>query len=162
MNKLAMTTLAAAFAFAHPAFANDAHHPGKAQAEKSAPARPAAAVSAQKIQKMRDNVKKMPSQLDRIARAKTDEERQKALAEHMQTMHENMEMMHEMMGGMMDCPMMGEGMMDKGDMGMMGGRQAGAMMERMQQMEKRMDMMQMMMEQMMHGSGAMSEPMPMK
>jgi hypothetical protein len=57
-----------------------------------------------------------------------------------------------LLGGMMDCPMMQEGMMG-GGMGMMGGPAGGAglsqdaMMSRMQMMEKRMDMMQMLMEQ---------------
>jgi hypothetical protein len=109
---------------------------------------------------MQDNVKKMQPQLDRIAKAKTDAERQKAMAEHMQTMQENMSMARGMQAGMMmDCPMMeggmmgkgGMGMMGKGGMGMMGGGpgMAGSddmMAKRMDMMEKRMDMMQMMMQ----------------
>ena len=47
------------------------------------------------------------------------------------------------MGGMMDCPMMKDGMMG-GGMGMSGGDDM--MAQRMEMMEKRMDMMQMMMQ----------------
>jgi len=174
MNKFAMTAIAAALAFSAPVFAEEAHHPEKAGEATSAPAQPAP-----QVKKMQDNVKKMPAQLDRIAKAKTAEARQKAMAEHMQTMQENMKMAHEMKAGMiMDCPMMAGGMMGKGGMGMMGGGMMGkggmGMMgggaapadapDRMQQMEKRMDMMQMMMEQMMRRpeGAASAAPMPMK
>ncbi|MCK9381371.1 MAG: hypothetical protein M0P95_09945 [Sulfuritalea sp.] len=160
MNKFAMTAIAAALAFSAPVFAEDAHHPENAADAKSAPAQPAP-----QVKKMQDNVKKMPAQLDRIAKAKTDEARQKAMAEHMQTMQENMKMAHDMKAGMMDCPMMHGGMMGKGGMGMMGGGAAPAdAPDRMQQMEKRMDMMQMMMEQMMRRQEGASPatPMPMR
>jgi hypothetical protein len=105
-------------------------------------------------------VKKMQGQLDRVAKAKTDEERQKAMAEHMQTMQENMKMARGMQAGMMGCPMMEGGMMGgKGGMGMMGGNSPDAMAKHMERMEKRMDMMQMMMEQM---TKSASMPMPAK
>ncbi|MDO8788450.1 MAG: hypothetical protein Q7J42_10320 [Sulfuritalea sp.] len=172
MNKFAMTAIAASLAYAAPVFAADAHHPEKAAEAKSAPAQPAP-----QVKKMQDNVKKMPAQLDRIAKAKTDEARHKAMAEHMQTMQENMKMAHEMKAGMMDCPMMAGGMMGKGGMGMMHSEMMGkpgmemkagdlatpSAPDRMQQMEKRMDMMQGMMEQMMRRQdGAAPAPMPMK
>ncbi|MDZ4254661.1 MAG: hypothetical protein U1A72_18990, partial [Sulfuritalea sp.] len=76
MKKFAMTAIAASLAFAAPVFAEEAHHPEKAGETKSAPAQPAP-----QVKKMQDNVKKMPAQLDRIAKAKTDEARQKAMAE---------------------------------------------------------------------------------
>jgi hypothetical protein len=172
MNKFAMTAIAASLAFGAPVFAEEAHHPEKAGEAKSAPAQ-----AAPQVKKMQDNVKKMPAQLDRIAKAKTDEARQKAMAEHMQTMQENMKMAHDMKAGMMDCPMMEGGMMGKGGMGMMHGEMMGkpgmdmkagdtaaaSPADRMQQMEKRMDMMQMMMEQMMRRQdGTAPAPMPMK
>ena len=158
MNRFAMTAIAAALAFSAPILAEEAHHPEKAADAKSAPAQPAP-----QVKKMQDNVKKMPAQLDRIAKAKTDEARHKAMAEHMQTMQENMKMAHDMKAGMMDCPMMEGGMMGKGGMaamhggmmgrggmGMMGGGAAPAdVPDRLQHMEKRMDMMQMTVEQMM-------------
>lgn len=165
MKKIAMTAIAAALAFSAPVFADDAHHP-----EKAADARSAPAPLAPQVKKMQDNVKKMPAQLDRIAKARTDAERQKAIAEHMQTMQENMGMARGMQAGMMmDCPMMEGGMMGKGGMGMMGkggmmgGGQgmAGAddmMAKRMEMMEKRMDMMQMMMQ----GRMGMPEGVPAK
>ena len=158
MKKLAMTAIAASLAFAVPVFADDAHHPEKAQEAKAAPAKPE-----QTVKKMQDNVKKMQGQLDRIAKAKSDDDRQNAMAEHMRTMQENMQMARGMQAGMMGCPMMEGGMMGKGGMGMMGGPQAGGA-DRMQQMERRMDMMQMMMEQMKrHPEGQpQPQPMPMK
>ena len=167
MNKFAMTAIAASLAFAAPVFADDAHHPEKAQEAKGAPAKPAAKAPEQAVKKMQDNVKKMQGQLDRIAKAKTDDDRQKAMAEHMQTMQENMMMARGMQAGMMGCPMMEGGMMGKGGMGMMGGGMMGGPQaggaDRMQQMERRMDMMQMMMEQMMRRpDGQPQQPMPMK
>ena len=148
-----LTALAAALMLATPAFANDAHHPGKTA--EAAQAQPAASNTRQTVQKMQGNVKKMRTQLDRMAAAKTDEQRQKAMAEHMQTMHENMMMARSLQPDMMSCPMMdgmGKGMMDQdgmgqgGGMGMMGGRaQPDGASERMDKMEKRMDMMQQMM-----------------
>jgi hypothetical protein len=151
VQKLAMSAIAASLAFATPAFADDTHHPEKGQEAKVASAKPAAK-TAPTVQKMQDNVKKMQAQLDRIAKAKTDEERQMAMAEHMQTMQENMKLARGMQAGMMDCPMMEGGMMGKGGMGMMeDAAQPGGSSERMQQIEKRMDMMQMMMERTMQG-----------
>lgn len=167
MKKIALTAIAAALAFSAPVFAEDAHHPVKAVDAKDAPTQ-----AAPQVRKMQDNVKKMQPQLDRIAKAKTDAERQKAMADHMQTMQESMGMARGMQAGMMDCPMMKDGMMGKGGMGMMGGNamamagdaaSAGAP-DRMQQMEKRMDMMQIMMEQMMRRQEgtASAAAMPMK
>ena len=135
-----LVVFAASLGLALPAYAVDEHHPDE----------PAAKTQVQTVQSMQDNVKKMQAQLDRIAGAKTDEERRQALAEHMQTMQENMMMARGM--GMMDCPMMDDGRMGMG-MGMMGGMGMGMMgadpgTDRMQQMERRMDMMQMMMERM--------------
>ena len=154
MKKFAITAIAASLAFVIPAFADDAHHPEKAQEAKTAPAKPAAK-TAPTAQKMQDIVKKMQAQLERMANAKTDEERRKAMAEHMQTMQENMKMGRGMQAAMMDCPMMQGGMMGKSGMGMMGdAAQPGGSSERMRQMEKRMDMMQMMMEHMLQGTPA--------
>ena len=162
MKRLTLTAIAASIAFSFPAFAEEAHHPEKAAAAKPVSAQPVAAP----VTKMQANVKKMPAQLDRVAKAKTPEERQQAMAEHMKTMHENMMAGKAMMmGESMGCPMMKDGMMDKGGMGMMGGMPDGAApanpAERMQTMEKRMDMMQMMMEQMMRRQEAGGTPAPM-
>jgi len=165
MNRFAMTAIAAALAFSVPVFADDTHHP-----EKPADAKSASAPLAPQVKKMQDNVKKMQPQLDRIAKARTDAERQKAMAEHMQTMQENMAMARGMRAGMMmDCPMMQGGMMGQGGMGMMGkgGMMGGGpgmagaedmMAKRMEMMEKRMDMMQMMMQ----GRMGMPEGVPAK
>jgi hypothetical protein len=150
MNKIAMATLAVTLAFATPAFADDAHHPENAAAVSSAPAKSESNISAQTLKRLQENVRQMPSQIDRIANAKTDEERQKAMLEHMQSMQQNMAMMRSMQSGMMACPMM-EGGMGMG-MGMMGEAQSGtqsvASAERMQQMENRLNRMQTMIEKM--------------
>ncbi|MEN9395581.1 MAG: hypothetical protein RLZ81_111 [Pseudomonadota bacterium] len=161
MSKFTITALIAAVALALPAWADDTHHPEKAAAGKAAPSA-AATQPAQAVPKMRGNVKKMQAQLERIAKAPTDEARQKAIAEHMQTMHENMQMARGMQGPAMGCPMMdgammgkgmmhGEGgMMGKGGMGMMGsGAPADGAADPMQQMDKRMEMMQEMMKTLM-------------
>jgi len=162
MNRFTIATLSAAVALALPAWADDAHHPEKAAAVKTAPGAAVTSQPGQALPKMRGNVKKMQAQLERIAKAPTDEARQKAIAEHMQTMHENMQMARGMQAQAMGCPMMdggmmgkgmmrGEGgMMGKGGMGMMGsGTPADGAADPMQQMEKRMEMMQEMMKTMM-------------
>lgn len=122
-----------------PILADDAHHPD----QKAGAAAPAAN---QTIQKMQANTKRMQNQLEQMAKSKDPKQRQKLMQEHMQTMQENMMAGKSMMGGMMDCPMMKEGMGGGMGMGMMGqgGMGPEAMMERMQKMEKRMDMMEQM------------------
>ena len=166
MKKFALTAIAVSLVLSMPALAIDEHHP-----EKTAGAKPGVAQSAAApVQKMQDNLKKMQTQLDRVAKAKTPEERQQAMMEHMKTMHANMMTAKGMMADDgMACPMMKDGMMGKGGMGMMGGmgaapdnNQPAVVPERMQQMEKRMDMMQMMMEQMMRRQESAAAPMPMK
>ncbi len=123
-----------------PALAEEAHHPD----QKATVAAPAAD---QTIQKMQANTKRMQSQLERMAKSKDPKQRQQLMQEHMQTMQENMMAGRNMMGGMMDCPMMKDGMMggQGGMMGQGGGMayQNDMMSKRMEMMEKRMDMMQM-------------------
>jgi len=154
MNKT-LTALAVALALASPAHAVDEHHPDQPPAA-SAPA------PEQVVPKMQENATKMQVQLDRLAAAKSPEERQKLLAEHMQTMRENMMLGQQLAMGGNDCPMMNMmggnmgmmGMMGRGGMMMGPGGPAGdpdIMMNRMQQMERRMDMMQMMMERQLGG-----------
>lgn len=161
---------------AAPARAVDEHHPEAAESTPSADAAATVQVGPT-VEKMQKNVREMQSQLERVAAAKTDEERRAALAEHMQTMQANMMlgrsmmmgvtggsaamggatmgpgMMSGMMGPGMMCPgMMGQGTMGQGTMGQgaMGrGGAGGADSAELQRMERRLDMMQMMMEQMM-------------
>lgn len=144
LNKLMLASFIASMSLATalPALADDAHHPERAQAAQSAPA--TAKPAEQVIRGMQTNVKKMQMQLDRAAKAKTDDERQKAMAEHLQTMQENMQMAQ----GMTGCPMMGQGgmgMMGQGGMMMGSGSPMTGSEERMQQMEKRIDIMETMM-----------------
>jgi hypothetical protein len=145
---IASTSLATA-----PAMADDAHHPERAQAAQSAPTQATAKSSEQTVKAMQANVKKMQIQLDRIATAKTDDERQKALMDHMQTMQESMQMGRGMQSGMTGCPMMGT--MGQGGMMMGSGNSTEG---RMQQMEKRMDMMEMMMKSGGQGMPGMGKP----
>jgi len=131
-----------------PVLADDAHHPD----QKAGAAAP---IPDQTIQKMQANTKRMQSQLDQMVKSKDPAQRQKLMQEHMQTMQENMMTGKSMTGaggGMMNCPMMKDGMMG-GGMGMMGGKGGMGMMggddmmaKRLEMMEKRMDMMQMMMQ----------------
>jgi hypothetical protein len=154
MNRLHLTVIALSAILSVPAFAVDAHHPDQAKTQSATTAVPVAQASVDKsVQTMKENTRKMQTQLDKIGRAKNPQERQMLLQEHMQTMRENMMIGKGMMGDMMGCPMMEGGMMGGGmmggGMGMMGGGTApDAAMNRMNMMEKRMDMMQMMMEQM--------------
>ncbi len=155
MDKFAITAIVTALMFSVPVFADVAHHPEKVVGANSAPV-----PLAPQVKTMQDNVQRMSAQLDRIAKAKTDEARHKAMAEHMQSMMENMKMAHEMKAGMMEGGMAGKGGMAAMHGGKMGG---GAGPDdasgRMQQMEKRLDMMQMMRRQ--EGAAA-TAPMPMK
>ncbi|WP_296639158.1 hypothetical protein [Thiobacillus sp. 65-1402] len=149
-HALVATLMLSVFAM-QPVFADDAHHPD----QKAGAATP---ITDQTVQKMQVNTKRMQSQLEQMARSKDPAQRQKLMQEHMQTMQENMMAGKSSMAGagggmgMMDCPMMKDGMMG-GGMGMMGGKGGMGMMggddmmaKRMEMMEKRMDMMQMMMQ----------------
>lgn len=151
----AVAAITASLALGSPALANDEHHPEKAAATKQSDG-----LSSKTIQGMQDNVRKMRAQIDRIAKAKTDSEKKKALAEHMHTMQNSMMMAHSMGADMeMDCPMMGKNMgMDKMGDSTAPGVPSSATSDRMQQMEKRMDMM----EQMMKHQDASAPKMPMK
>ena len=148
MKALAIPLVALSLALGTPAFAVEEHHPDQ-QASTATPAD-----SNAMMQRMQENAAKMRAQLDRIAAAKTDEERRTAMDEHMKTMQANMRMAQGMKSGMDGCPMMPGG----GMMGSMGG-QTDHSAQRMHQMEKRMDMMQMMMERMMRPEGGSQMPM---
>jgi len=89
---------------------------------------------------MDTHMKAMQAMHDKMAAARTPEERQALMAEHMKLMQEGM----AMMGGM--GPGMGMGTMPGGK-----SKPGGAMSPQMRQqmMEKRMDMMQSMMQMMM-------------
>lgn len=149
-----------------PAFAVEEHHPAQEKKpEAAAPAKPASADVGRTTERMKENLKKMEGQVEKIRKTKDPGERDRLLSEHMQTMRENMMMGQSMMEGgmgMMGGGMLGKGMREQcmrmmggqGGMGMMGGGMGpDAMMDRMQQMEKRMDMMQMMLEQTLKSQG---------
>ena len=94
------------------------------------------------MSKMDAQMKKMREMHEKMAAAKTPEERNKLMAEHMKTMQDGMQMM-DGMGGMA-----GAGMGDMNGMPGMGGTPAD-MPARQQMMEKHMEMMQSMMQMMM-------------
>ena len=94
------------------------------------------------MSKMDAQMKKMREMHEKMAAAKTPEERNKLMAEHMKTMQDGMQMMGGMGG------MAGSGMGDMKGMPGMGGTPAD-MPARQQMMEKHMEMMQSMMQMMM-------------
>ena len=101
------------------------------------------------MSKMDAQMKKMRDMHEKMAAAKTPEDRNKLMAEHMKTMQDGM----QMMGGM-SSPGMGGSGSGMGDMKGMPGMGAnsgtpGDMAARQQMMEKHMEMMQSMMQMMM-------------
>ena len=110
-----------------PAFAEESHHPAQPGGTPTTQAQ----ADGKTVQKMQDNLGRMHTQLQRLAKAKTADKRQKLMDEHMKTMQENMGMAKGMQSGMMDCPMM------QGGMGMMG----QGKVSQHDMMSKRMEMM---------------------
>ena len=110
---------------------HSAHHPG---ASVAAPGQP------MPMARMDEHMKAMRTMHERMARAKTPEERNALMAEHHKLMQDGM----GMMSGMGPGGMAGMG-------GMMGNMQGpgGDPAARQQMMEKRMEMMQSMMQMMM-------------
>ena len=145
MSPLQQTVLGFALAaacvgsWAQTAAEHEQHHPNVAAAGQppAGPAGPAAGpASADRMAAMDRQMKAMREMHEKMASAKTPEERNALMAGHMKTLQEGMAMMN-MMGG----PGMG---------GMQGGKpMPGTMNEHQQMMEKRMDMMQSMMQMMM-------------
>ena len=127
MRTVALSAIAVSLALAMPAFAEESHHPAQ---PGGAPTTQAQA-DGKTVQKMQDNLGRMHTQLQRLAKAKTADKRQKLMDEHMKTMQENMGMAKGMQSGMMDCPMM------QGGMGMMG----QGKVSQHDMMSKRMEMM---------------------
>jgi hypothetical protein len=116
-----------------------AHHPG---ASTSAPGQ------GMPMARMDEHMKTMHTMHERMARAKTAEERNALTAEHHKLMQEGM----GMMGGLGPGPKGGMG-------GMMGNVQGpGDPAARQQMMEKRMEMMQSMMQMMMDRLPAPAKP----
>lgn len=162
MKKLSTIAMAISLLLAAPAFAVDEHHPEPAPSNQAA-AKPGAQASVDApatVKKMQGNVKKMQEQLKRVATAKTDNERQKAMAEHMATMQENMHLAKGLQADAMDCSSMhggmhGGGMHDRMHGGIKGGMMGDAAPspDRMQQMEKRMEMMEQMMQRKAEATG---------
>lgn len=130
--------LAACFSLAHlPAMAEDT------QASMPCPhAMPMASADADKlIDIMRDNLKKMDAQLDKVRNAKDTAARDKALREYALTQGENMRLSH----GIGNHPMMMPSMIERGGMGqhmMMGSGAACDPDARIHSLEKRMELMQ--------------------
>ena len=135
MKKFMMIAAITVVMFATPlVYAEDAHHPDqKKQAQATSSSMPNKAISTQ-MEKMKENMKEMQAQMEKIHQTTDPSERQKLMQEHMKSMREQMKMMHSMEGDMMM----------KGDANM-----------RQKMMGERMDMMQMMMEQMMQHQEAM-------
>ena len=104
------------------------------------------------MSQMREKMKAMQGQMDRIHQTTDPKERQKLMHEHMQAMQASMKAMRGMGGGMM------KGGGEHGGMKMdakKGGMKDGDMMKHHTMMESRLDLLQMMMEQMMQRDRAM-------
>jgi hypothetical protein len=125
-------------ALAQSADEHKGHHPDGATPPAVSPQKGAAnAMSTGSMAKMDQHMKAMQAMHEKMASAKTPEERQALMADNMKMMQDGMAMMKEM-GGM------------SGMSGMQSGKgMGGNMAERQQMMEKRMDMMQSMMQMMM-------------
>ena len=157
MNKLKLSIfLASLFALPMTQAADEddhsAHHPDADQ-QQAAPA-PDEKAAGMAMGKMRENMKKMQEQMQKIHATTDPAERRKLMKEHMQSMQEGMKMMGRMGGGMKGGDMMAKAKKDQGGSmmedggGDKGGMMGGMMMKKHKKMEDRMDMMQMMMEQM--------------
>jgi hypothetical protein len=131
-------TLLALSAVAFVAACTSLNTPGTttARAEQHAAHHPDAAAAAP-MPAMQDRMRAMREMHDKMAQAKTPEERQALMADHMKAMQGGMQMMSGM-GGMGSATCMRGPQGQPADMG-----------KCQQLMEQRMDMMQMMMEMMM-------------
>ncbi|GLZ87975.1 hypothetical protein Pres01_40260 [Metapseudomonas resinovorans] len=118
---------------------HSAHHPADtAGAEAAEKIPPAQQMDKGQMAAMDQHMKAMQAMHEKMAAAKTPEERQALMADHMTLMK----------GGMAIMKSMGDGMSGMG--GMQGGKgMDGDMAARQQMMEKRMDMMESMMQMMM-------------
>lgn len=132
---------------------HQAHHPDGAGASaptprttppstRKAPPRPATAASVPSPSQMRETMQSMQDMHDKMAAAKTPEERQALMAEHMKAMQDGMAMMGRMK----------EGRGRMGGMNGMGGM--GGMSERHDAMGQRMEMMELMMQMMLDREAA--------
>lgn len=140
---------------------HSAHHPGEAPPPKAAkPAAPPPPPPAATPSRMDEHMKAMREMHEKMARARTPEERNALMAEHTKLMQEGMDMMAGMsMMGRGAGPGMG-GMAPQGGMpARPGAASAADPALRQQMLEKRMDMMQSMM-QMMMDRMQMQQPMP--
>jgi hypothetical protein len=124
--------------FAQNADEHKDHHPAGTTAPAATSKKtPVKSVNADKMASMDKQMKAMQAMHEKMAYAKTPEERQALMAEHMKLMQDGMGMMKQM-GGM------------SGMGGMQGGKDmSGNMADRQQMMEKRMEMMESMMQMMM-------------
>ena len=124
--------------FAQNADEHKDHHPaGTTAPAATAKKSPAKSMNADKMASMDKQMKAMQAMHEKMASAKTPEERQALMAEHMKMMQDGMGMMKQM-GSM------------SGMGGMQGGKDmSGNMADRQQMMEKRMEMMESMMQMMM-------------
>ena len=158
MNKI--TILAAVTSLtvvAMPLYADDAHHPEKAQKTTDAKAAaPAAAKSAgtepaadQQIKRAQETMRKLQDQMEKIRQTNDPKERQKLMQEHMQTMQEGMKQLRSMGGMKTQVPAQAKMMGMEGDGKQGGMMMGGGMMKMHDMMEMRMEMMETMMEQMM-------------
>ena len=119
------------------------HHPaGETPAAKSASPATAPTSTTNRLATMDKHMAEMKAMREKLATAKTPQERQALMAEHMKLMRAGMDMM-SMSSGQSDSA----AQMPQGMSGMQGGMM-GDMAQRHQLMEKRMEMMENMMRMM--------------
>ena len=174
MNKITILAAVASLSMAAmPLYADDAHHPEKAQQAVSAPkadaaatamvkpAEPEQAADQQQIKRAQETMRKLQEQMGKIRRTGDPMMRQKLMHEHMQTMQEGMRQLRGMGSAKAPVPAQAQSM-GMGRDGKQGGMMmGGGMMQMPGMMGMRMEMMETMMEQMMQRE-EMRDAMPRK
>lgn len=161
MNKITILAAVAALSVAATSlYADDTHHPEKAQQSTSAPEATVmeqstnpGPVTARQMGQAQETMHKLQELMGKIRQTRDPKERRKLMQEHMQAMQEGLKQLHDMGGSMMgngDGGKQGGMMMEMGAGGKTGGgMMMGDMMKMHNMMEMRMEMMATMMEQMM-------------
>lgn len=102
-TKISLPILCLCLGLSSSAFANDEHHPDKPKT----PA-PASLKQSDGINALKSDVIRLRLQVQKIAKAKDDQERKRLVTEYMHTLHESMQTAESLVGGVEGCPMMDE------------------------------------------------------
>ncbi len=102
-TKISLPILCLCLGLSSAAFANDEHHPEKLQTPAPAPLKQSGGINT-----LKSDVIRLRLQVQKIAKAKDDQERKRLVTEYMHTLHESMQTAEGIVGGMEGCPMMDE------------------------------------------------------